>query len=289
DGSGGEEGGDGEGYGDGGGGDRDRASPMRFVQLYTSPSFKNQRSKLVTPSEDWEQSHGDVSKHKFSPLICEAVRDGSGVVWANTAVEEGLLGRSDLPLRTAVGAPVYTQGRDFLVLVLFSPSIVQNSATTMEFLYTLAQASSDAANAFLPPSAFRIGPSLGPGPPGPALGSQQQQQMQQLQYLQQQQHRQPLAFPAHWWRNPQTRFRRLAAIRASLPRDVIFEILAMGQAPHPERSLRAVRSAYNDSRGGGGAGAVNGPIPSEFLRQTGGNDGANLPSNDDPNSTGRDR
>ena len=69
----------GDGSGAGGGGDRseygedgvdrDRASPMRFVQLYTSPSFRNQRSKLVTPSEDWEQSHGDVSKHKFSPLV----------------------------------------------------------------------------------------------------------------------------------------------------------------------------------------------------------------------------
>ena len=42
---------------------------MRFVQLYTSPSFRNQRSKLVTPSEDWEESHVDVSKHKFSPLV----------------------------------------------------------------------------------------------------------------------------------------------------------------------------------------------------------------------------
>lgn len=45
------------------------SSIMRFIQLYTSPSFRNQRSKLVTPSEDWEQSKGDVSKHKFSPLV----------------------------------------------------------------------------------------------------------------------------------------------------------------------------------------------------------------------------
>ncbi|CAM9935391.1 unnamed protein product, partial [Ectocarpus sp. 12 AP-2014] len=105
--------------------------PMRFVQLYTSPSFRDQRSKLVTPAEDWEQNHTDVSKHKFSPLICEAVRDGGGVVWANTEVQEGLLGRSDLPLRTAVGAPVYTQGRELGVLVLFSPSLIQNSASTM--------------------------------------------------------------------------------------------------------------------------------------------------------------
>lgn len=175
--------------------------------------------------------------HPSGLQICEAVRDGSGVVWANTAVEEGLLGRSDLPLRTAVGAPVYTQGRDFLVLVLFSPSIVQNSATTMEFLYTLAQASSDTANAFLPALTSHITPlGSGPGPalPDPSLGGQEQQEQQQLQQerqLQQKRHRQkqPLEFPPFWWRNPQTRLRRLAAIRASLPGDVIFEILAMGQ------------------------------------------------------------
>lgn len=41
---------------------------MRFIQLYTSPTFRNQRSKLVTPSEDWEHSR-DVSKHRFSPVV----------------------------------------------------------------------------------------------------------------------------------------------------------------------------------------------------------------------------
>lgn len=54
-----------------------RRTPMRFIQLYTSPSFRNQRSKLVTPSSDWEQSKGDVSKHKFSPLV--------GVSYSNVA------------------------------------------------------------------------------------------------------------------------------------------------------------------------------------------------------------
>lgn len=57
--------------------------------------------------------------------ICEAVRSGGEVVWANTAVQEGLLGRSDLPLRTAVGAPIYNLGQDICILVLFSPSVVQ--------------------------------------------------------------------------------------------------------------------------------------------------------------------
>ncbi|CAM9664700.1 unnamed protein product [Ectocarpus sp. 6 AP-2014] len=233
------------------GGDDSNDGPMRFVQLYTSPSFRDQRSKLVTPSEDWEQNHTDVSKHKFSPLICEAVRDGGGVVWANTEVQEGLLGRSDLPLRTAVGAPVYTQGRELGVLVLFSPSLIQNSASTMEFLYTLAQAASasDTTDAFLPALASSF--PVGPAPPPPTVALR--------------------ASPA--WRrgSAQNRLRRLDALRASLPVDVMFQTLAMGQIPNPERSLRAVRSVYNDAGGRHrvvvGAG---GSIPAEFFRPGGG-------------------
>ncbi|CAM9744510.1 unnamed protein product, partial [Ectocarpus sp. 8 AP-2014] len=233
------------------GGDDSNDGPMRFVQLYTSPSFRDQRSKLVTPSEDWEQNHTDVSKHKFSPLICEAVRDGGGVVWANTEVQEGLLGRSDLPLRTAVGAPVYTQGRELGVLVLFSPSLIQNSASTMEFLYTLAQAASasDTTDAFLPALASSF--PVGPAPPPPTVALR--------------------ASPA--WRrgSAQNRLRRLDALRASLPVDVMFQTLAMGQMPNPERSLRAVRSVYNDAGGRHrvvvGAG---GSIPAEFFRPGGG-------------------
>ncbi|CAM9349933.1 unnamed protein product, partial [Ectocarpus sp. 4 AP-2014] len=233
------------------GGDDSNDGPMRFVQLYTSPSFRDQRSKLVTPAEGWEQNHTDVSKHKFSPLICEAVRDGGGVVWANTEVQEGLLGRSDLPLRTAVGAPVYTQGRELGVLVLFSPSLIQNSASTMEFLYTLAQAASasDTTDAFLPALASSF--PVGPAPPPPTVALR--------------------ASPA--WRrgSAQNRLRRLDALRASLPVDVMFQTLAMGQMPNPERSLRAVRSVYNDAGGRHrvvvGAG---GSIPAEFFRPGGG-------------------
>lgn len=55
--------------GAGGVGEGTRRRSMRFIQLYTSPSFRNQRSKLVAPSEDWEQSERDVSKHKFSPVV----------------------------------------------------------------------------------------------------------------------------------------------------------------------------------------------------------------------------
>lgn len=52
-----------------GGGSRRQRRSMRFIQLYTSPSFRHQRSKLVAPPEDWEESERDVSRHKFSPVV----------------------------------------------------------------------------------------------------------------------------------------------------------------------------------------------------------------------------
>lgn len=170
-------------------------------------------------------------------------------MWANTEVQEGLLGRSDLPLRTAVGAPVYTHGRELGVLVLFSPSLIQNSASTMEFLYTLAQAASaaDTTDAFLPALASSF--PMGPPPPPPTVA---------------------LRASATWRRgSAQNRLRRLDALRASLPVDVMFQTLAMGQTPNPERSLRAVRSVYNDHTGRVVIDA-GGTIPAEFFRPGGG-------------------
>lgn len=43
------------------------------------------------------------------------------MVWAHTRHPEGLLGRSDLPLRTAVGVPVCSIGFDLCILLMFSP------------------------------------------------------------------------------------------------------------------------------------------------------------------------
>lgn len=195
----------------------------------------------------WTPHHSHA--RSLTRKICEAVRDGGGVVWANTEVQEGLLGRSDLPLRTAVGAPVYTHGRELGVLVLFSPSLIQNSASTMEFLYTLAQAASaaDTTDAFLPALASSF--PVGPPPPPPTVA---------------------LRASASWRRgSAQNRLRRLDALRASLPVDVMFQTLAMGQTPNPERSLRAVRSVYNDHSGRVVIGA-GGTIPAEFFRPGGG-------------------
>jgi hypothetical protein len=57
----------------------------------------------------------------LSVQICEAVRETGQVVWAHTRADDGLLGRSDLPLRTAVGAPICSIGFDLCILIMFSP------------------------------------------------------------------------------------------------------------------------------------------------------------------------
>lgn len=46
----------------------------------------------------------------YHQQICEAVRESGQVVWAHTHHEDGLLARKDLPLRTAVGAPICSIG-----------------------------------------------------------------------------------------------------------------------------------------------------------------------------------
>lgn len=68
----------------------------------------------------------------------------------------------------------------------------------MDFLYTLSKAASDQTQMFLPASTS--------SPLRPV------------------QH-----FPGRWYGNRQQRGQRLAAIRASLPGDIVFETVAMGQ------------------------------------------------------------
>lgn len=67
------------------------------------PPTHNQATTLVTdPFIPYHTTH--------TQQICEAVRESGQVVWAHTHHEDGLLGRKDLPLRTAVGAPICSIG-----------------------------------------------------------------------------------------------------------------------------------------------------------------------------------
>ena len=57
-------------------------SKMRFLQLYTAPSYDTARTKLLEPKE--VPNENEVEQHKFSPMLCNAVNAGGEVIWATT-------------------------------------------------------------------------------------------------------------------------------------------------------------------------------------------------------------
>lgn len=101
---------------------------IRFLQLYTSKSFNSRRNDLLKPDIDDDNdrygtsnSNGNSNsnnnaittnhqnsnsdKHVLSPMLVNAIAKNAQVVWANCQKKEGLLGRSDMRLQTAVGMP----------------------------------------------------------------------------------------------------------------------------------------------------------------------------------------
>mmetsp|Transcript_7961 Transcript_7961/g.18600 ORF Transcript_7961/g.18600 Transcript_7961/m.18600 type:complete len:1142 (-) Transcript_7961:12-3437(-) len=144
----------------------------RFLQLYTSKAYCNQRSKLVQPHENENDEDGsspelsdsktgvndryagsssqqlatlrrsssEVSlelerEHVLSPRIVEAVTNSTQVVWANCQKSEGLLGRSDVKLQTAIGMPVGVDATgNVWVVVMFSPQNVESSRDAIDYL-----------------------------------------------------------------------------------------------------------------------------------------------------------
>ena len=78
---------------------------LRFLQLYSSPSYKDEHKILVRPDSVENQKEHN---HQFSPMICRCVCEGGQIVWANTRALKGLTGRKDLALNTAVGVPACT-------------------------------------------------------------------------------------------------------------------------------------------------------------------------------------
>ena len=127
---------------------------LRFVQLYTSKSYAKHRSSLVTPPEDkkdedyhdhqhqhdHECTRDDLEKHKLSPRLVDAISKTAQVVWANTLKQEGLTGRSDIPLHTAVGMPVALDADgNMCVVVMFSPNNIQSTDEAMEYLQSISR------------------------------------------------------------------------------------------------------------------------------------------------------
>jgi hypothetical protein len=137
---------------------------LRFVQLYTSKSFSNRRSMLVTPPEDeieddYNHDHdhectaADLEKHKLSPRLVNAISKTAQVVWANTLKHEGLTGRSDIPLHTAVGMPVAMDAEgNMCVVVMFSQNNIQGTDEAMEYLQLISRSATSSSIPCLMPA-----------------------------------------------------------------------------------------------------------------------------------------
>jgi len=130
------------------------------VQLYTSKSYESRRSELVNPPEAAESptasgnngalqrqnSTENLNKHVLSPQLVDAISKTTQVVWANTKKREGLNGRSDIPLQTAVGMPVAVdENGNMCVVVMFSPHNIQSSDEAMEYLQSISQSATSSS------------------------------------------------------------------------------------------------------------------------------------------------
>lgn len=118
----------------------------QFVQLYTSKSYESRRSELLNPPAESEKPGNirnnsvELDKHVLSPRLVDAIAQTTQVVWANSQNQEGLLGRSDMPLQTAVGMPVAMDDEgNICVVVMFSSHNVQSTDDAMEYLQSISQ------------------------------------------------------------------------------------------------------------------------------------------------------
>lgn len=186
----------------------DARPKKRFLQLYTSKAYCNQRSKLVQPHEEVDaefdnehaEKEGGTSRssnddnasnshslvlhnnnnnnieedeHVLSPRIVEAVTKSAQVVWANcqsTQQNVGLLGRSDIKLQTAIGMPVGMDDSGHVwVVVMFSPKNIQSSSDAIEYLQYIGRSAGSSSIPCLLPVVGSAATSSSNNGPGPKL------------------------------------------------------------------------------------------------------------------------
>jgi len=104
---------------------------------------------LVKPADEEENYNAkingqnddpDLDKHVLSPLLVDAISKTAQVVWAHTKEQEGLLGRSDIRLQTAVGMPVAVDSSgNMCVVVMFSPNSISSTDDAMEYLQSISR------------------------------------------------------------------------------------------------------------------------------------------------------
>jgi hypothetical protein len=119
--------------------------------LYTSPTYEDFHALLIQPDTENTVSK-DEEMHRFSPIICRGVCDGGQIVWANTHISQGLTGRTELPLNTAVGVPICSIGHELYILVLFAVEIISMTPQVIEYLATVSRTVTENSPTFLSPA-----------------------------------------------------------------------------------------------------------------------------------------
>ena len=122
---------------------------------------------LVRPTEEEqnyssqeEDSSDNLEKHVLSPTLVEAISRTAQVVWAHTKKSEGLTGRSDIRLQTAVGMPVAVdRDGNMCVVVMFSPNNIRSTDNAMEYLQSISRSATSTSIPCLMP-AFDPGQGL---------------------------------------------------------------------------------------------------------------------------------
>jgi hypothetical protein len=105
--------------------------------MLVRPADEEDETALVT-TEDGGRT--DAEKHVLSPLLVDAISRTAQVVWAHTKKQEGLIGRSDIRLQTAVGMPVAVDGSgNMCVVVMFSPNNIQSTDDAIEYLQSISK------------------------------------------------------------------------------------------------------------------------------------------------------
>lgn len=104
---------------------------------------------LVKPDRDEEDDafkDSDLEKHVLSPQFVNAISATAQVLWANSQKSEGLLGRSDVRLQTAVGMPVAVDANgNMCVVVMFSPNVIRNTDEKMEYLQFISRSATSSS------------------------------------------------------------------------------------------------------------------------------------------------
>lgn len=136
----------------------------RFLQLYTSKSYDDQRCNLLTPQSQKKSpflrrngSNGDfddessIEKHVLSPRLVDAISTSMQVVWANCQKREGLLGRSDMCLQTAVGMPVAVDSNgNICSVIMFSRYDIKSNEDALEYLQFISRSATTSIPCLLP-------------------------------------------------------------------------------------------------------------------------------------------